>query len=113
MRRLVLIALAVACLGSDWPQKGDTVYVPGELAGAFLSAPLTLGHSTIAVPACAPLEVAFKPKPARLYVQDAARGAAFKLCEGWSAWVAKTRDACTGSTQITLQKKDGCYAPAH
>ena len=113
MKRLAILFVGLACLGADWPQKGDTVYVPGELTGTRIGVPPLVQLTNVSVPACAPLEVAFNPKPTRLYVQDSGRSASFRLCEGWSEWVVKTRDACTNATQITLQKKDGCYAPAH
>lgn len=114
MRRLALVLFGIACLGAageGWPQKGDTVYVPGDLEGHFLTAPAALGWGNIAVPACAPMVAYTTPKPKGVYVQDSARGATFKLCEGWTAWIVQTREACIASKPVTFQKKGGCYAP--
>lgn len=119
MKTLLAPLVAVLCLSAvlaeepkPWPQKGDTVYVPGELSGLFGAPPL-VQFNTITVPACAPLNVAFQPKPTKFYVRDEARGAAFRLCDGWSDWVLQTRDACIAAKPVTFEKKDGCYSPTH
>lgn len=117
MRSVAVLALLLVCAAAfgaeepkPWPQKKDTVFVAGELTGTFGAPPL-VQFSTVTVPACAPTEVAFKPKAERLYVQDEARGATFKLCEGWEAWIYRTSKACSEAKPLTFQKKDGCYSP--
>lgn len=106
--------LLAADTEEPWPRKGDLVFVSAELTGVF-GAPPIVQFRNITSPACSPMRVAFQPKPKGLLVEDTARGATFKLCEGWTALIHPTVNACTvaqAARPILLMKHKGCYRPA-
>jgi hypothetical protein len=112
--RILLLTLAVALpvLADEkpWPQKGDTVYVVGELTGLF-GLPPAIQFNSITVPACDPVTVATRPKPNKLLIRNEARGAAFQLCAGWESLLHQKREACLQAKAVTFEKKQGCYSP--
>lgn len=114
-RSLVLIALSV-CLPAlaeepkNWPQKGDTVFVAGELTGV-ISVPLLVPTVQFTTPACTPIRVSFSPKPTKLMLEDTARQGVYPLCEGWGAWVYQTAEKCSAAPRLLFQKRKGCYLP--
>jgi hypothetical protein len=121
MKRFSLVVALLVCLpvlaadeAKPWPQKGDTVFVAGDLTGSFMSMSLVLGWTTITAPACVPMTVAFSPKPSKAIIRDESRGAAFQLCGEWRTWLSKSRADCSTSArehQMTFQRKGDCYSP--
>jgi hypothetical protein len=120
MKRAAAVCLLALCLPAlaaepkPWPQKGDTVFVPGELAGQFLTEMTLTGEMhNVTVPACAPLQVSFAPKPDKITVVDIARNAYFPLCGEWKGWVTQIAAECkkaVASAPLTFQKKRKCYS---
>lgn len=119
MKSLIPSLVAVLCLPAfagdekPWPQKGAAVFVPGDLTGQVAVESSSGGRMEIVtVPACAPLWTFRAPKPDKVTVADATRGATFTLCGEWSEWIAPTLEACRAAAPITFQKVSaGCYAP--
>lgn len=115
MRLLPILFVGVACLGADWPQKGDTVYVSGALTGDFAkeAAPGAAQMATITVPACVPLWTFKTPKSDRVTVADASRSAYFAICGEWHGLIHRTESECKSADPVVFQKTDArCYRPA-
>lgn len=102
MKRLILIGLAIACLGADWPQKGDTVYVSADMRANYGIGILTAGGD-VSLPACAPLRVTNIKSDGRLDGVDDS-GSKWPLGASVAPALHKDADSCRAAPRSRVAK---------
>ena len=119
MKHLAILFMAIASLGADWPQKGDTVYVSAGLSGQQATMLIVPGLGGGKVPdlapldACAPVTIK-KMDDEKIIARDDRNQTRIFMGEDWLPRLHRTEADCRAALEALgpprIQSKGVRYA---